>query len=292
MMAATMWLVKWCIIDQLLALANVVPALSSTSFYLLVLSTVLIAAGGYVVNDYLDTDIDDINKSGKNVVGKLISKKATWNIYMSLSLTGMAAAVLPAYEIGNVNYLLIQIISAGLLWFYSYSYKRQFLIGNIIVSVLSALVVLLPAYYEAVAENLLYGNISVNFYFVYAYTGFAFITTMAREVIKDLEDMKGDSAAGCKTFPIVAGVVPAKILVIVFSVLVVAAITYLQIDQFKQQDFISFSYFLVAVQLPSLWLIITVARAKEKEDYGLASKLSKLVMAGGILSMLVFKYTL
>jgi len=291
-MALTMFLVKWCIVDTLLGFEGIVPAFSQTGFILLTLSTLLVAAGGYVVNDYLDTDTDELNKPDKMVIGKVISKTTTWNIYVVLSLTGLAAAVYPAYEIGNVNYVLIQVVSAGLLWFYSYSYKRQLLIGNIVISVLSALVVFLPAYYEAMAEENLYQTISVNFFFVKAFTAFAFLTTFSRELIKDLEDREGDKSVGCRTFPIVAGVVPAKIMAIVFLLTVMAAVGYIQYSQYEAQDYLSLIYFLVAVQLPSLWLILKTATAKEKSDFHFASTLSKVVMVGGILSMVVFKYTL
>ena len=291
-MALTMFLVKWCITDPLLGFEQIIPAFSNLSFGLLVLSTLLIAAGGYVVNDYLDTDIDEINKSDKTIVGKTISKNAAWNIYVGLSLAGLLAAALPAYEIGNINYVLIQVVSGGLLWFYSYNYKRQLLIGNIVISVLSAVIIFLPVYYEAMAEEKLYNIISVNFFFVKAYTAFAFLTTFSREIIKDMEDMEGDKSAGCRTFPIVAGIVPAKILAILFSLVVIAAVGYIQYFQYQSQDYISMIYFLVAVQLPSIWLVIKTIRAKEKNDFRFASRLSKLVMLGGILSMLVFKYTL
>jgi 4-hydroxybenzoate polyprenyltransferase len=291
-MALTMLLVKWCLIDTLLGFENIVAAFSNLGFALLVASTLLVAAGGYVVNDYLDTDIDGINKSDKIIVGNTISKKAAWNSYVTLSLLGLLAAAVPAWEIGNVNYVLIQVISGGLLWFYSYSYKRQVLIGNLVIAGLSAIVVLLPVYYEAMAEDKLYNTISVNLFFVKAYFAFAFLTTFSREIIKDMEDMEGDKSAGCKTFPIVAGVVPAKLLAIVFTLTVMAAVGYIQYYQYEAQDYISMIYFLVAVQLPSLWLVIKTARAKEKSDFHFASTLSKVVMVGGILSMLVFKYTL
>ena len=291
-MALTMILVKWCLIDTLLGFGGIVPAFSNLGFALLVISTLLVAAGGYVVNDYLDTDIDAVNKSDKVIVGNTISKKATWNIYVTLSLLGLLAAALPAWEIGNVNYVLIQVISGGLLWFYSYSYKRQLLIGNLVVSGLSAIIILLPFFYEAMAEDKLYNTISVNFFFVKAYFAFAFLTTFSREIIKDLEDMEGDKTLNCRTFPIVAGAVSAKILSIFFIVTVIAAVGYLQYSQYEAQDYISMIYFLVAVQLPSVWLVIKTARAKEKRDFHFASTLSKVVMVGGILSMLVFKFTL
>jgi 4-hydroxybenzoate polyprenyltransferase len=291
-MALTMILVKWCLIDTLLGFGGIVPAFSNLGFALLVISTVLVAAGGYVVNDYLDTDIDAVNKSDKIIVGNTISKKAAWNSYVALSLLGLLAAALPSWEIGNVNYVLIQVISGGLLWFYSYSYKRQILIGNLVVSGLSAIIVLLPFYYEAMAEDKLYNTISVNFFFVKAYFAFAFLTTFSRELIKDMEDMEGDKSANCRTFPIVAGIVPAKIMAIIFTLTVMVAVGYIQYLQYETQDYISMIYFLVAVQLPSLWLVIKTAKAKEKNDFHFASTLSKVVMVGGILSMLVFKYTL
>lgn len=291
-MALTMILVKWCLIDTLLGFENIIPAFSLPAFILLTVSTLLIASGGYVVNDYLDADIDEINKAKTMVIGKSISKNAAWNLYIVLCIGGLVAAVYPAYESGNINFVLIQIISAGLLWFYSYSYKRQLLIGNLVISVLSALVVFLPAYYEAMAEKNVYQQISINFFYVNAFTAFAFLTTFSREIIKDMEDMEGDKSVGCRTFPIVAGIVPAKILAVFFSILVMAAVGYIQYSQYESQDYISLLYFLVAVQLPSALLTYKTATAKHKTDFRIASRLSKLVMIGGILSMLVFKYTL
>lgn len=292
MMALTLFLVKWCLVDTLLYLAGTEPSFSTWSFILLTLSTVLIAAGGYVINDYLDTDIDEINKPAQILVGKKISKNAIWNFYITLNITGLVAAVFPALEAGNINLVLIQIVSAGLLWFYSYSYKRQFLIGNFVISALTALVVLLPAYYEAQAELAAKQSISVNFFFVKMYIAFAFLTTFTREIIKDMEDLEGDESANCRTLPIVVGIVPAKNLAVLFSLAVMSGVAYIQYFQYESGDYVSLVYFLITVQIPSLILIWKTLLAKEKDDFTFAGKLSKVIMTGGILSMLVFKFTI
>ncbi len=292
MMGLSMGLMKVCIIDPILLLQDVEPAFSTLNFLLLVLSTVLIAAGGYIVNDYLDTDIDEVNKPRGMVIGRDISKKAAWNLYVAVTLLGLAAAVPPAFTLGNVNYLLVQIIAVGLLWFYSYSYKRQSLIGNLVISGLSALVLGLPGYYELLTQAGSAQVVAPILFFLKVYVAFAFLTTFAREIIKDMEDVEGDKSAGCRTLPIVAGIVPAKIVAILFSLAVMAAAGYIQYLQYESQDYISLIYFAVAVQLPSLWLILKTAFAKEKADFRFASRLSKLVMLGGILSMLIFRLTL
>ena len=180
------------------------PILTDFEFGLLVLSTVFIAAAGYAINDYFDIQVDEINKKEEVVVGKSIKRRVAMALHLVLSFIGVILGFYLGYKAGNVNFGLIHIMASGLLWFYSTSYKRQFLIGNLVVSFLTALVVLMVPIFEitpVITQNTASAAKSV-FLLISVYALFAFVTTFMREIIKDLEDFKGDNSMGYKTLAI------------------------------------------------------------------------------------------
>ena len=116
---------------------------------LLILSVVCIAAGGYVINDYFDVKIDRINRPDDMVVTRVISREAAMNWFYVLTAIGIVAGLAVAWWARSWNLLFIYIVIPGLLWFYSASYKRMLLVGNLIVAFISALVPLLVAIINA-----------------------------------------------------------------------------------------------------------------------------------------------
>lgn len=289
----TQLLVWFCIIRPSLAQLNgVEPFLGNLNFILVVLSTIFIAAAGYVINDYEDVDIDRVNKPDKLIIMQHISKENAWRFFLVLNFLGIAIGAYLAFYFKSFNLFFIQALSSGALWFYSTSYKKQFLIGNLIVAVLSGLVVLLPAIYEAVAEEIYIKEVSFNMSLVSAYAFFAFITTMIREIVKDAEDVEGDELNECTTLPIVWGMKAAKAISIGLCLVVVAAVAYVQANRWMFHDYLTFGYFLIAVQLPLLWLIWLIFRAEDKQTFHKASTITKLVMLGGILSMIPFSLSI
>ena len=179
---------------------------------LLILSVVCIAAGGYVINDYFDVKIDRINRPDDMVVTRVISREAAMNWFYVLTAIGMVAGLAVAWWARSWNLLFIYIVIPGLLWFYSASYKRMLLVGNLIVAFISALVPLLVAiinadylkhlYNEALAYTPIVGQL---FVWLSGFALFSFLLTWAREVIKDIEDVEGDREMECRTMPIVWG---------------------------------------------------------------------------------------
>ena len=193
--------------------------LTQPVFVLLVLASVFIAAAGYIINDYFDINIDRVNKPGKMIVEKTIKRR--WAIILHIILT-MAGIALSLY-VSLKTSLVIVFANAGcalLLWVYSTTFKKKLLSGNVIISVLTAWV-LIVLYF---AVNTVYLGISkqspdivtaMNRIFKYGtlYAGFAFIISLIREVVKDMEDMEGDAKYGCKTMPIVWGIPASKVFV-------------------------------------------------------------------------------
>lgn len=289
----TQLLVWFCIIIPSLDIYNgLPPMLPALELVCVIASTVLIAAGGYVINDYEDVDIDRVNKPDKLIITKHITKDQAWTYYLVLTISGIALGAYLALAFHSFNLFFIQALSAGALWFYSTSYKKQLLVGNLIVSVLSALVVLLPGIYEIMAEAAYFKEYLFNFSLISAYAFFAFTTTLIREIVKDAEDIEGDELNECTTLPIVWGVNTAKTISIALCLIVFAGVVYVQTNRLEFHDYFTFGYFIAGVQIPLLFLIYLIIKGNDKTSFHKASTMTKLVMLGGILSMLPFSFAL
>ena len=236
-----------------------------TRLFLLTVSTVLIAAGGYVINDYYDVKIDLINKPERVVIGKSITRRYALLIHTLLSLTGVGIGFLLSWKIGLVN-----AGCAFLLWLYSNALKRLSFIGNFTVALLTGLSIFIV--------NVLYPPWSV---LTCIYALFAFFITLVREIIKDLEDLKGDDTFGCRTLPIVYGIRKTKMvnyfLLILFSMVV---ISLNQLVTPLPMEFFAWSLFLPMAAF-SGWLV----RADTRRDFYQLSQFCKVIMLAGILSM-------
>lgn len=266
---------------------------SIIDFILLVLATVFLTAGGYVINDYFDIKTDLINK-GQVIVGTRIPRRQAMMWHNIFNIAGVSIGFYISWKAGYFWLGAMFLVVSGLLYFYSASYKRQFLIGNLVVAILVAMVPLLVVIYEWPA---LYRYYSVNastvpdfnfiIYWVGGFALFAFITTMTREIIKDIEDFEGDIAFGRNTVPVVTGV-PAAKMVSVSLVLITIVLLYLTWYLFIN-DIITLIYLSVAITLPLAYVIFKVAVSSDRKQLHRASNIMKVVMLTGILYSLVVK---
>lgn len=268
-------------------------SLSDLEFVLLVLSTVLVAAAGYIINDYFDVSVDSINRPFKVIVGNHFTRKQAFQLHLILNIAGSILGLLVGWLAGNFKLGFVFFISAGLLWFYARGFKKQFLVGNLLVAILTALVVLLPLLFEtgffkksgmAMAAN------TEVLPVVSVYAFFAFLTTLIREIIKDIEDIEGDHEYGGKTLPIVLGVKSAKWTVAFLSIFLCATLLLVQQRLYRSDELFQIAYILIAIQLPVIYLIFNVVPAESAYDFNRLSKLMKLVMLLGIFSMPLFSF--
>ena len=263
------------------------------NFILLVAATVFITAGGYVINDYFDIKTDLINK-GKVIVGTKIPRRQAMMWHNIFNIAGVSLGFYISWRAGNIWFGAIFLAVSGLLYFYSASYKRQFLIGNMVVAILTAMVPLLVAVYEWPALYKYYSVNAINFpsmnfifYWLAGFSLFAFITTLTREIIKDIEDFEGDTAFGRNTVPIVIGVLSAKI-VSICLISITVALLYLS-WYFLINDTITLIYISSAIVAPLLYVIYKVIRSSTKLQLHSASSIMKVVMLTGLLYSLVVK---
>ena len=263
------------------------------SFVILVLSTVFITAGGYVINDYFDIKTDLINR-GEVIVGTKVPRRLAMMWHSIFNIAGVAGGFYISWKAGYFWMGTLFIIVSGLLYFYSASYKRQFLIGNLVVAFLTALVPLLvvlyewPAlfqYYSANADSV--PGLSFLFYWVGGFSLFAFLTTLAREIIKDIEDFEGDLAYGRNTMPVVMGTVASKIVAVSLVIITIGSLYFVWF--FLLNDKITLIYVSAAIVLPLLYVIFQLAISKTRQQIHSASRLMKVIMLAGILYSVVVK---
>ncbi|HQV38177.1 MAG: geranylgeranylglycerol-phosphate geranylgeranyltransferase [Flavobacteriales bacterium] len=271
-----------------------VHAFNELLFWLLVCSTVLIAAGGNVINDYFDTRIDRVNKPDEVIVGRSVKRRVAMMGHLVLTALGILIGAVVAWRSGQLHLAVIPVFAAGALWYYSTKLKRTFLLGNGLVALLVALVPLSVGLYEIPALTSAYGNsasanigggqeLEVVFHFnelwpwILGFTAFAFLTTLVRELQKDMADIKGDKADGCRTVPIVMGVNWAKALTLFY--LAVAIIALLLLRAVVLTDKFSYWYIGAGVVLPMLLSAGFTYGANDRNGFNTAGHILKFAMA-------------
>jgi len=307
--ALTQYAIRFGIIYPFLSQSNLKLFLDERLFAYLVFATVLIAAAGYIINDYFDVKLDYLNKPKQLIVGKSIKRRHAMALHILFNALGLSLAGFIAYRIGHPLLVLFQLVSAALLWFYSVSFKKQVMVGNLIIAALTALVPFTAGYYEIAVmfdsltdfayEDAIIGNnlgsllfsIKYLLYWILGYSAFAFLLTMIREIVKDMEDIEGDKAFDCKTLPIVYGIDKAKKVAIGIAGFTLILIGLLEVIQFMSADWISLAYFIFLISFPLITVIYLLAKAEKKKHFFIVSQTIKVCMLFGILySLIIFAY--
>lgn len=260
---------------------------------LLIVSVVGIAAGGYVINDYFDVKIDRINRPDNLVVTRIISRDAAMNLFYGFTAVGVIAGTVVAWWAHSWTLLFTYVVIPGLLWFYSASYKRMFLIGNLVVAFASAIVPLLVAIANADYLHHLYQNALAYSPIIgelYVWTGgfaaFAFLLTLVREIVKDIEDMEGDREMECRTLPIVWGDKVAKIIATLLLMAIAILIVYMlfAVLPFSHEwKSLPTRYVVFGLIVPILCSIVLLWAANNRTEYHRVQTIIKFAMFMGML---------
>nr|WP_240336997.1 geranylgeranylglycerol-phosphate geranylgeranyltransferase [Rufibacter sp. SYSU D00308] len=240
-------------------------------FGILLLATVFVAAAGYIINDYYDIKIDRINKPERVVVGKALTRRKAMIIHLYLTAMGVLLGALLGVRIG-----LVLLGVALLLWGYSAQFKKQPFVGNFTIALLSAAMVLVVP--------LQAGQPSLS---AWAYGVFAFLISLVREIIKDMEDVPGDASFRCRTLPIILGVPKTKWVLYGIIALFLLFTGVVMLNRLHEPLFIG--YLFVGVVLPTLVLVRQIFFADRKKEFSHLSWLCKAIMVTGICSMLVLR---
>ena len=267
---------------------NLTLSLDNFHFALLVLSTILIALAGYIINDINDIKADKINKPLKVFAGKLLSMQKADTLFLIFNFVGLLLGYYISYSLDKISFFAIFIIASLLSYLYSIKLKKMVFTKNLIVSFLVFLGIFIVGLYDIVPSTSAYNNqgqLDV-FNLVLKISVFAFLLTLLREIVKDIEDVEGDKKAGIKSLPIVLSIHKTKIIIYGIAILTLASIDYFAINLYKSNTIASL-YLLIVVSLPLLYFMVKLYGSKSKLEFHKLSKLLKIIMILGMLTILV-----
>lgn len=287
----TQFLFEYCIYERIYGDDGGTARLK---FWFIVTASVLIAAAGNIINDYFDLNIDQVNKPDKVIVNTVISRRWVIFWHMFLSMLGLFFTVYALPVSLYWHLVLANMGSILLLWFYSTNFKKQLLVGNVVISVLTAWVILILFFSKQplqIKHLLSVGHSEVRFFRLsILYASFAFVISLIREVIKDMEDIEGDRRYGCRTLPIVWGINAAKLFVSVWLVVLIAALVILQFYVLPMGWWHSALYCTITIIGPLVWVLMHLFKAQNPAHFHRLSTVIKFVMLTGILSMVFFRW--
>ncbi len=242
-------------------------------FLLLCLATLMIAGAGYIINDYYDIKIDIVNNPKKVMIGKIFTRRVALFAHFIINIVAVLIGLLVAIKMNDWKIFITVFVSGFLMWYYSNSLKRLALWGNITISLLTGISIY---YISFLSDN--------NIRMVIIYSVFAFMVSLIREIIKDMEDMKGDALYGCKTLPIVWGVRNTKNFIFAVSIVFISIMVLLFIERYNNLLALYFGIVLFPV---FAFLLIKLYKAETEKDYHNLSTLSKGIMLAGLASILL-----
>jgi 4-hydroxybenzoate polyprenyltransferase len=291
------YVMRQVVLVPILQIFGFEPESQTAMMSLLIAATVFIAAGGYVLNDYFDIKIDAINKPEKQIVGNTVTRNAAMILHQILTGIGLICGLALAFWARSFTLGFIFIVVSGLLWFYSASYKRQFITGNLIVAFLAALTILVVGITQLAFLQKEFGKLIFETPIptqIYSWMGgfaiFSFLTTWIREIIKDMEDEKGDREMECRTMPIKWGIQKTKVFLYCLIAITVAGLFLVNEFFIQFQGTLTIRYIIFGLTLPFAALMYLIINSKTAADYHQASTLSKVIMLIGVLYCFAFYY--
>ncbi|MEQ8581117.1 MAG: geranylgeranylglycerol-phosphate geranylgeranyltransferase [Marinoscillum sp.] len=248
---------------------NKLQQITGLGFFGMVVSTVMIAAGGYIINDYYDQKIDMINRPQKVVVGTMFRRRLAMLAHFLLTIGGIGLGFYLDIKIG-----VLHIVSSFFLWYYSNYLRRITLIGNVIIAMLTGLTLLIVTVYLERNEVL-----------VYIYSLFAMAIILIREVLKDIEDVKGDATFGCQSIPVIFGIRGAKL----FIYLVCLGSAGLLVSFLITTDIWLVRYYFLGLVPIFLWFIYRLVMADRQKEFNSLVRFTNLIILSGLVSMILIK---
>lgn len=289
------WMMQLFVLKPILNVYGIETDLSWIGMSILSLTSVLIAAAGYIINDYFDQKIDSINRPNHRIVGLKMRQETAMILHQIITIAGVIVGLSLSYFCRSIFLGVIFIAIPGGLWLYSASYKRQLMIGNVTISFIAALSVIVVGIYDMALLRMDHGALIYQTPVpreVYAWTGgfafFSFFTTWIREIIKDMEDEFGDAELGCRTMPVIWGVDRTKLFL--YLLITVTAVSMFLANYFwiDFEGTMTIRYIIIGLILPLAYLSYLIYKAKHSSEYHFASMFTKGIMLIGMLYSVIF----
>lgn len=284
---------------------DLLPGLSNMDCVLGAIAAILIGAAGNLINDYFDIKIDRVNKPDKIIVGRYVKRRVVMMLHVVFNSIALAITAYISYKIGVIELTFIPVILIVTLWFYSTDFKRRMVWGNLSIGFCAALLTMVVWIFEILAmiqynKEIIADEPEARAFFMeysmvtLAWVGglsiFSFLMTVAREITKDIVDIKGDEAMRCKTMPIVLGIPKTKMIINTIYILVLLFAIYIQQVYLNDRNTLLYLFFVVAPLI--LASIVTTFRANATKDFKLPSNLNKLASLAGVLYLVIVYFIL
>ncbi|WP_091472920.1 geranylgeranylglycerol-phosphate geranylgeranyltransferase [Flavobacterium swingsii] len=281
-------LMQLIVLFGFLKMQNIELALALWQYYLLIISTVCIAAGGYIINNIFDTNTDLDNKPNDVVVGKSVSESLAYNLYVTFTLIGVCIGFYLSNVIMKPSFLLFFIIPSALLYIYATSLKQIMIVGNVVIASLLSFSIIIIGIFMIIpaTDEINKKAMSTVLSVLFDFATIAFIINFIREIVKDLEDTKGDENQGMQTLPVILGTSKTSKLVFVLSFIPIMCILYYVYNYLFNLQYATI-YILVFLVGPLLYFMIKIWSAETKKDFHHLSNVLKLVVFFGIISIAV-----
>ena len=276
-----------------LAQSYVDLALTDINYILLVIATVCIAAGGYVINNIMDQDTDEIAKPQNRVVGVSISETVAYNWYIGLTIVGVGIGFYLSNVIYKPTFASMFILVATLLYMYATSFKQIPVLGNVVVALMLSTSIIIIGLFDILPAIDVDNRFRMReaFDILMHYAIFAFIINLIREIVKDMEDMDGDYQSGINSLPIAIGVQKTKIIVGVLTVISIGILAYYVNSNLFELDYVVY-YAMILIVGPLIYFGVKLLNATTKKEYHHLSLVLKIILFFGILSVAVIVYNL
>lgn len=293
--AFTMYAMRYFVIRPILEVNDFSLQLSDFGFTLLVISVCCLIAGAYVINDYFDTKTDRISGVRDVVVGRSISRRVAITLHSVLSVIAVIIAFYLGFAVGVWKIGILFLLVSGILWFYSSSYRKYFITGNVIVGGLAALIPVSVIVFEIPLLNMAYAGIlletETNFLYMFnwilGFSFFIFMNTLMYEINKDIYSREGDQENDIQTIAVRYGTGTAKKVVVVLAIICCLALSGLYFYEFSSSLAI-LVYFIAALLVPYIIYIVSILSRAERRLFQL--RLIRLIMVLCVTSSLLFKH--
>ena len=242
------------------------------SLFALILASVAAIASGYIINNFYDSEKDSINRPQQVTVEKMVSQNTKLMLYFILNLLVIIAASYVSFR--AVVFFSVYIFA---IWFYSHKIKKRPVIGNLT----SAVLTITPFF----AIFLYYKNFS-SLIFVFGF--YLFLILSMRELVKDLQNLKGDLLQNYKTIPVVYGEKYAKLMIIVLVACNVSVTLFLlKSYALERMDY----FFYTSISLLFVVLLL-LHKAQNRQQYSRIHTLLKLLVLLGVFSIVLLNPSL
>jgi len=288
--ALTFLLLRYFIFIPVLSAFSIAPGMGSLHYILMITSTILIAAAGYISNDYFDVVTDKVNKPDKQYIGLQITAGTALASSVLLSFFAIVLSIWLSLLIKSWLPGLLLLMALAVAWWYALQLKKSLLWGNIAVSSMSAGTIAMAWVIENEYSIVSNEPFVIITGIITAISIFAFLLSLLREIVKDIEDIEGDALIKCKSLPIVKGIPFTKMILMIFTAITFTLLIITQVYLVQFSRMIAVVWLLICVEIPLIYFIKLLSSAKKKEDYHKLSTLLKMIMLGGIGSIIAGQF--